>query len=286
MYLGSVVSNTDFHTLDEVDAIVNSPRTGDVRTSLNSYLSGWVPMNDGTIGNAASGSTARANQDTFQLFDLIWRTFQSNQTLAPMFNGHSPIAYGASSVADFTANRGISLTKNLGRVMAGALAVAANQTFTRSGNLLSVGSSLGFYTGMAVTVSGAGLPAPLMAGTVYYAIVVDQTDISLATTTENALSGTPISLTTAGSGNVISVNMETLGSFIGEESHLQAAAEVGQHVHGIGGGGQFLATGPGSGLFGTGPDQASLQTTTLANAGGMPFNVIQPTVYMNVFIKL
>jgi hypothetical protein len=293
IYLGSMTSNTDFHTLDEVDAIVNSPRTGDVRTSLNSYLSGWVPMNDGTIGNASSGSTSRANQDTFQLFDLIWRNFQASQSLAPMFNGTVPIAYGSDSVTDFTANRRLSLTKNLGRVMTGALPVAANQGFTRSGNLLNVSSSLGFYTGMAVTVSGGGLPSPLVAGTIYYAIVVDSANISLATTTANALVGTAIVLTTAGTGTVISVNSEILGSFIGEEAHPLSVTEMPAHSH------TFTALqNPGGATIQGGVDWffatqntgstggAGSSATSGAGAAVVPHNNIQPSVYMNVFVKL
>ena len=288
MYLGAMTSNTDFHTLDQTDAIVDSPRTGDTRTSLNSFMFGYVPMNDGTIGDAASGATSRANIDTFQLFNLIWNNFQGNQALAPMFNGATPIAYGSDPVTDFTANRRLSLTKNLGRVMAGALPVAANQSFTRSANLLTVASSAGFYTGMAVTVSGGSLPAPLVAGTIYYAIVVDATNISLATTTANALAGTPIALTTAGTGTVVVVNNETLGSFIGEERHQQALAELAPHVHPTANnGGAFLGTGTGgANNYGSGGSTTSEAANTASAGFGTPFNIIQPTVYMNVFIKL
>jgi hypothetical protein len=72
-------------------------------------------MNDGTIGSATSGATTRANIDTFPLYDLIWQTFQANQTLAPTV----PPNYGVSSVADFTANKPITLTVQAGRLIAG-----------------------------------------------------------------------------------------------------------------------------------------------------------------------
>jgi hypothetical protein len=286
MYLGAMTSNTDFHTLDQTDAIVDSPRTGDTRTSLNSFMFGYVPMNDGTIGDAISGATSRANIDTFQLFSLIWNDFQANQALAPMFNGAVPIAYGSDPVTDFTANRRLSLTKNLGRVMVGALPVAANQAFTRSANLLTVTSSAGFYTGMAVTVSGVSLPAPLVAGTVYYAIVVDATDISLATSTANALAGTPITLTGAGTGTVISVYTETLGSFLGEELHLQAGNEVGQHAHAFSVPFSNQAASRGGGAADTVTANAPFSGVTSLNPAPVPMNTMQPSVYMNVFIKL
>lgn len=119
-YLGTNVSTLLFDTLDQVSTLIDTPRTGDIRYSINTFSPyGWVPMNDGTIGNPSSGSTTRANQDTFQLFDLIWRTFLSSQTLAPMFtSGNTPIAYGASSVEDFSNNRRLSLTKTAGRLLA------------------------------------------------------------------------------------------------------------------------------------------------------------------------
>lgn len=220
MYLGSVASNTDFHTLDEVDAIVNSPRTGDIRYSLNHFSPyGWVPMNDGTIGNAVSGSTSRANQDTFQLFDLIWNTFQANQALAPMFTSAAvPIAYGASSVADFTANRRLSLTKTAGRLLA----------------------AVGLPSTNSVPITG----------------------------------GTNTGTTWA------------IGQTTGNEQHTLATGELASHNHGVGGGGQFIATGAGGNNYGTGGSTTSNQSTTLDTGSNTPFNVQQPTVYLNVFIKL
>lgn len=291
MYLGAMTSNFDFHTLDQVDAIVNSPRTGDVRTSINTFAPfGWVAMNDGTIGSASSGATARANIDTFQLFSLIWNKFNANQGLAPMFNGTTPVAYGTDPATDFVANRQLSLTKNLGRVMVGALPVANAQAFTRSLNVLQVSTSAGFYTGMAVKVSGGSLPAPLVAGTVYYAIVVDGTDISLATTTANALVGTAIALTSAGTGTVTSVYAETLGNFLGEELHLQQNNEVGVHAHTTQAG--FFVLDQDAGdvqLAGGGTNTSRTRNTTANNQSAssqVPFNIMQPSVYMNVFIKL
>lgn len=119
VYLGTIAPGQDFHTNDMIDSIINTPRTGDVRISLNSFLPGWVAMNDGTIGDSTSGAT-RSNIDTFPLFDLIWNLFIGNQPLAPMFdNAGNPVAYGANSVADFNAHRRLSLTKEAGRVMAG-----------------------------------------------------------------------------------------------------------------------------------------------------------------------
>jgi len=119
IYLGSVAPAIDYQTNDMIDSIMDTARTGDIRITLNSFLLGWVAMNDGTIGDTSSGAT-RANIDTFPLFSLIWNTFNGSQTLAPMFtSGGVPVAYGADAVTDFTAHRRLSLTKAAGRVMAG-----------------------------------------------------------------------------------------------------------------------------------------------------------------------
>lgn len=51
IYLSQTVPSNNFQTYDQIDMVINSPRTGDLRTSVNSfYPYGWVPMNDGVIG--------------------------------------------------------------------------------------------------------------------------------------------------------------------------------------------------------------------------------------------
>lgn len=60
----------------------------------------------------------------------------------------------------------------------------------------------GLETGQPIqfTNSGGGLPAPLVAGTVYYAIEVDPNEFQVAATEADALAGTEIDLTTQGTG--------------------------------------------------------------------------------------
>lgn len=201
LYLGTVAPGVQYDTNDQIDSLINTPRTGDTRTSLNSFLPGWVVMNDGTIGDASSNATARKNQDTFALFTLIWNLFQGNQTLAPMFtSGGAPVAYGADPTTDFVAHRQLTLTAMAGRVMGG--------------------------------VSGSHL----------------------------------------------------IGSVVGAETHTLLAAELPPHVHTIPGSPAATFGGGGS----TGYQNFAGSTTNTSNGPGTstPFNILQPTVYMNVFIKL
>jgi microcystin-dependent protein len=86
--------------------------TGDVKLTIKNVADpGWVLMNDGTIGNAASGATTRANADTEALFTLLWNN--TTDANCPVSGGR-----GASAAADFAANKTIALPKALGRALA------------------------------------------------------------------------------------------------------------------------------------------------------------------------
>lgn len=286
LYIGTSTSSIDFHTRDFVDAVANSPRTGDIRTTVNSFSPyGWVPMNDGTIGSSSSAATTRANTDTFALYDLIWNSI--GQNFAPVSTG----VRGASSIADFTAGNTLALTRNLGRVMAGALPVSVAQAFTNTGNIITVTTSdtTSFYTGMAVVISGGSLPTPLVAGTIYYAIVIDSTTMSLATTTANATAtpAVPIVLTTNASGTITPLNVETLGSYVGEETHAILAPELPSVDNGqISSISLSSPTGSGTPLVFLGPPGNAPANVRFKLGSDVPHNTIQPTTYMNVFIKL
>jgi hypothetical protein len=93
--------------------------TGDIKTTLRAVADpGWLMMDDGTIGNSSSGST-HVGFFTKALFELIWNNVSN--TYAPIFNSDgSAGTRGANAEADYNANKRMSLTKALGRVMAAA----------------------------------------------------------------------------------------------------------------------------------------------------------------------
>ncbi len=114
LYLGEINPDQDFDTYDQINSIDSTPRTGDIKTSLlPSAPNGWVAMNDGSIGNVGSGATTRANKDTFQLYKTIWDGV--SDAFAPVSTGR-----GATAVADFIANKTLTLPRSLGRALAGA----------------------------------------------------------------------------------------------------------------------------------------------------------------------
>jgi len=85
--------------------------TGDIKTTIKTVATtGWVLMNDGTIGDAASGATTRANADCQALFELMWNNITN--TWAPVVGGR-----GASANADWLASKQITLPKALGRAL-------------------------------------------------------------------------------------------------------------------------------------------------------------------------
>jgi hypothetical protein len=74
----------------------------------SSAPAGWVEMRDGTIGNAASGGTARAHADTAALFALIWD--ESDNAAAPIQDSAGAASVrGASAAADFAAGKRLPL---------------------------------------------------------------------------------------------------------------------------------------------------------------------------------
>jgi hypothetical protein len=86
--------------------------TGDVKMTLKTTADvGWVLMNDGTIGNAASGGTTRANADTEDLFTLLWNNTADADCAVST-------GRGLSAADDYAAAKTIALPKALGRALA------------------------------------------------------------------------------------------------------------------------------------------------------------------------
>jgi microcystin-dependent protein len=192
--------------------------TGDAKVTMKTVAdSGWVMMNDGTIGNAASAATTRANADTEALFLLLWTNVAD--AWAPVVGGR-----GGSAAADYAANKKLTLPRQLGRALSGS----------------GTGSGLGG---------------------------------------------------------------KTLGSWDGEQFHTLTTAEMPVHSHGVTdpthahatwadptvstpSGGPFPQEGAGT-PTGAANTVAAFTGISIQNAGsGAAHNVIQPSTYWNVMIKL
>jgi len=112
--------------------------------------SGWIAPNPpaGTIGNAASGATIRANADCSALFAHMWTLAN---TEAPTFDSTgAAVARGTTAAADFAANRRIGGFDFSGVVRASSDPSGRLNTFiTRIGQLAGVQS---------ITLTGAQVP--------------------------------------------------------------------------------------------------------------------------------
>lgn len=297
VYLSTIVPSDDFDTYEFVSSTIDAPHTGDVKVSLSDYNPfGWVPLNNGTVGSATSNATARGNIDTWPLFSKIWNKFSaySNGTsnvLAPMVNNSgTPVAYGASAIADWNANNSIALTQTMGKVILGTVPVPSMTnsysltitSFTNSaGNLqANLANNVPFFTGMPIyfTNSGGALPTGLALNTIYYVGIYDgSTAIYISTSFANALAGTYIAYTDAGSGtsSIVAAFNNTLE---GEYAHTQLINEVGPiSTSTADTTGARVHVGSGTG----GPP-----TNTATAAGQLPFNVTQPGVFLNMYMKL
>lgn len=115
VYMGSIVPESDYSVNDAIESVMYNPRTGSVIQSYDTdFVGGYVAMNDGTIGDGASGATTLADVTTFPLYNLLYNnvTTPSGNTLC-IVSG-----YTGNVINDFVAHRTMQLPKALGRVFA------------------------------------------------------------------------------------------------------------------------------------------------------------------------
>lgn len=72
---------------------------------------GFILVDDGTIGSTASGASTRANDDTEDLYTLLYNSI--SDTWAPVVGGRD-----ASAAADFAADKELTIPATLGRALA------------------------------------------------------------------------------------------------------------------------------------------------------------------------
>ncbi len=85
--------------------------TGDAKITLKTVADPtWIMADDGSIGDASSSATNRANADTSALFAFLWAGF--SDAVCPVSGGR-----GGSGAADFLAHKRITVPATLGRLL-------------------------------------------------------------------------------------------------------------------------------------------------------------------------
>ncbi len=118
--LDNIYQKSETYSKDEVDDLVENMGGGSgipVGT-VQQYIGttaplGWLLLQGGTIGDASSGATARANSDTETLYCLLWNSLSNAQ--APVSSGR-----GATAAADFAAHKTITIPDARGRAVIGS----------------------------------------------------------------------------------------------------------------------------------------------------------------------
>lgn len=108
-------------------------QTGDYILSIfNGNRPGWILCNDLTIGSSFSGSSHTGN-NVLPLFLLLWTL---SETFVPIFTSSGAASTrGSSAIADFNADKRLSLTRTLGRVL-GATGGGVGLTFRNNGQFI------------------------------------------------------------------------------------------------------------------------------------------------------
>lgn len=149
-------------------AVTPPPATDGLQTGMiiaelvNATKAGFVRLNGRTIGNAVSGATERANADTSDLYDYLWNAV--GDAIAPVSGGR-----GASSTADFAANKTLQLPNGRGAALVGlddmgnsAAGLFTAQSFAAGNSAILPGSACG---GNSRTLTSGNLPAHAHTGT-------------------------------------------------------------------------------------------------------------------------
>lgn len=225
IYLGSTVPTTDFESYDKIDAIINDSRTGDVRFSLDSQSEGWVAVNGGSIGSFSSSATAFNDVTTWPLYKKIY--LKIPDFWAPVTGGRTTSGTPEeNAIADFTANKTMTLPLSLGQVLVGSapqfetdISFTVNITTTNALSVNTTNNTITFtnigslQTGDILQLSTTGtLPGGLSLSTNYYLYVVSGNEIAFHHSLYNAINdsgaSSRIDLTSAGSGTISIVNTD------------------------------------------------------------------------------
>lgn len=168
---------------------------------------GWVRANGRTIGNSSSGASERADADTENLFVHLWTTDIALAVLG---------GRGANALADYNANKTITLPDYRGRVPVGLTDMGASNS--------SILNGIGFDQGNSRSIGSHGGDG-----------VVTLTTAQLPIHSHSATSASNGAHTHTGTSDRAGTHIHGLGmGAAGNHNHTAATsiAGVGDHAHG------------------------------------------------------
>jgi len=171
--------------------------------------------------------------------------------------------------------------------MTGNANIPISQACSTAGALCTVASTTGYNPGTPVQFSGGIIPF-ITDDVVYYVLAASATTLWIFPTLEDALnSANVITLGTSTGSPIIS---SAIGASTGESRHTQSIDELAAHTHDVTIQQQYYSNQGGGDMFrdgGTYDQVVSSPTgTTDPRGSSTPFNVIQPSTLVNVYLKL
>lgn len=254
---------------------------GEVKT----FAYDFAPYDDGIVKivEADGGSYVRSTYpDAFSKLGVLWGAADGTHFNVPNSRERAWMGSGAATYA---------------------LSFAPADVNTGS-DQITVPSNEGLYIGSPVIFTSTGTPpAPLVNATPYWYFKASATQGYLCTSLANAQNGSPINLTTQGTGThtlTYSLSTRGIGAYLGEEKHAMSLSELIGHFHTTvahahnvsitnwsAGGPNGGFVGPGSGGSGTevfGTDSQSPNTTSTGSNVAM--NVQSPALIGKFMIKI
>jgi len=119
LHVGAMTGQ-DGTALSAMTAVALGPDVGDLKHAIRtaSNAPAWLLCAGGTVGNASSSATVRANADMATIFAHLWDTV-ANAELAIQDSAGSPSSRGADAATDFAANKRMPLPDLRGTALVG-----------------------------------------------------------------------------------------------------------------------------------------------------------------------
>jgi hypothetical protein len=273
-------------------------QTGDIiHAGKNGTRTGFVRCNGGSIGNASSSATQRANADTEDLFLYLWNNYLDASVAVS--GGR-----GGSAAADYAANKRIQTPDYRGYCLAGFSdmgGVSDNGAFINApvtnGSGILAGSRVGEYTHALITAELAShthtFSATTGAGSAHSHSVSGNTGAEAAHThtgttgTESAGHTHTYNTATTKTGTATGFGTLTGSIWAGADTSATSSGVSATHTH------SFTSAGGSSHLHSislTSDTEAahthSVSGTSGSNGSGTAHNIIQLTAPVTILMKL